>query len=284
MSTATQALPARPAAARLVAAARSHPFAAIGFTILAAYLVVGLIGPFLVTDPLATDPAHTLAGPSAAHWFGTDTYGRDVFARAVYASRLDVVLGLSISTSAMVVGSAIGVLAGFFGGRVDEIVMRCVDIVLAFPGFILAMILVVAIGESVPKVALAVAVAFVPQFVRLTRASVLSERELEYVDGARLAGNGPWRIAFRHVWPNATRPALVQLTLVSGFSILNIAGLAFLGVGIRPPTAEWGVMVAEGAANTITGQWWTALFPGAMIVGIVMALHFIGDEFERGRP
>ena len=195
MSTATQALPARPAAARLVAAARSHPFAAIGFTILAAYLMLGLIGPFLVTDPLATDPAHTLAGPSATHWFGTDTYGRDVFARAVYASRLDVVLGLSISTSAMVVGSAIGVLAGFFGGRIDEIVMRCVDIVLAFPGFILAMILVVAIGESVPKVALAVAIAFVPQVVRLTRASVLSERELEYVDGARLAGNGPWRIA-----------------------------------------------------------------------------------------
>ncbi|MGC1213293.1 MAG: ABC transporter permease [Micromonospora sp.] len=263
---------------------RARPFATVGFTILAGYLLLGLLGPLFVSDPRATDPSSTMLPPSAAHWFGTDTYGRDVFARAVYAARLDVMLGLTISVSAMLAGSAIGVIAGFFGGLVDEIVMRVVDIVLSFPGFILAMILVVAMGESVPKVAAAVAISFVPQFVRLTRASVLSERELEYVDGARLAGNSPWRTAFRHVWPNAMRPSLVQLTLVSGFSILNIAGLAFLGVGIRPPTPEWGVMVSEGAANTLTGQWWTALFPGAMIVGIVMALHFIGDEFDRSQP
>lgn len=263
---------------------RARPFATMGFTILAGYLLLGVLGPLFVGDPRATDPGSTMLPPSAAHWFGTDTYGRDVFARAVHAARLDVMLGLAISVSAMLVGSAIGVIAGFFGGVVDEIVMRVVDIVLSFPGFILAMILVVAMGESVPKVAAAVAISFVPQFVRLTRASVLSERELEYVDGARLAGNSPWQTAFRHVWPNAMRPSLVQLTLVSGFSILNIAGLAFLGVGIRPPTPEWGVMVSEGAANTLTGQWWTALFPGAMIVGIVMALHFIGDEFDRSQP
>lgn len=263
---------------------RARPFATVGFTILAGYLLLGVLGPLFVGDPRATDPGSTMLPPSAAHWFGTDTYGRDVFVRAVHAARLDVMLGLAISVSAMLVGSAIGVIAGFFGGVVDEIVMRVVDIVLSFPGFILAMILVVAMGESVPKVAAAVAISFVPQFVRLTRASVLSERELEYVDGARLAGNSPWRTAFRHVWPNAMRPSLVQLTLVSGFSILNIAGLAFLGVGIRPPTPEWGVMVSEGAANTLTGQWWTALFPGAMIVGIVMALHFIGDEFDRSQP
>lgn len=266
---------------RLLDAARGRPFGAVGVALLMCYLVLGTVGPLLVADPLATHPSAVLLPPSAAHWFGTDSYGRDVFARAVYGTRLDVALGLVISISAMIVGSAVGVVAGFFGGRIDEIVMRCVDIVLSFPGFILAMILVVAIGESIPKVAVAVAVSFVPQFVRLTRASVLAERELEYVDGARLAGNGRWRIAFRHVWPNAMRPAFVQLTLVSGFAILNIAGLAFLGVGIRPPTAEWGVMVSEGAPNTLTGQWWTALFPGALIVGVVMALHFIGDELDR---
>jgi peptide/nickel transport system permease protein len=280
----TVAVASRRQPRRLVRGLRSRPFAAIGFTLLAGYLLLGLLGPLFVADPLATNQGSTMQAPSAVHWFGTDMYGRDVFARAVYAARLDVVLGLVISVSAMVVGSAIGVIAGFFGGVVDEIVMRVVDIVLSFPGFILAMILVVAMGESIPKVAAAVAISFVPQFVRITRASVLSERELEYVDGARLAGNGRWRTAFRHVWPNSMRPALVQLTLVSGFSILNIAGLAFLGVGIRPPAAEWGVMVSEGAANTLTGQWWTALFPGAMIVGVVMALHFIGDEFDRSQP
>ncbi|MFF5235320.1 ABC transporter permease [Dactylosporangium sp. NPDC000521] len=274
--------PARPSR-RFGRLLKGRSFATVGFTVLAAYLLLGLIGPFFVSDPLATDQTSTMLAPSGEHWFGTDSYGRDVFARAVHAVRLDVGLGLTISVSAMLVGSAIGVIAGFFGGVVDEIVMRVVDIVLSFPGFILAMVLVAAMGESVPKVAAAVAISFVPQFVRITRASVLSERELEYVDGARLAGNGSWRTAFRHVWPNAMRPSLVQLTLVSGYSILNIAGLAYLGVGIRPPTAEWGVMVSEGAANTLTGQWWTALFPGAMIVGIVMALHFIGDEFDRSQ-
>lgn len=264
--------------ARLLRRARRSPLATVGVLILVVYALLALVGPFLVADPQATDAARSMLPPSSAHLFGTDFYGRDVFARAVYATRLDLPLGIGISVTAMLVGSAIGVVSGYLGGWVDTLVMRLVDVMLAFPGFILAMVLVVAIGESVAKVAIAVCVAFVPQFIRITRASVLSERELEYVEGARLAGNGRWRIAFRHVWPNVLRPALVQLTMVSGFSILNVAGLAFLGVGIRPPTAEWGVMVSEGASNILTGQWWTALFPGAMIVLAVMALHFIGDE------
>lgn len=258
--------------------ARRHPMAAVGVLILAVYALVAVVGPMFVADPQATDPANSMLPPSGAHLFGTDFYGRDVFARAVHATRLDLPLGIGISVTAMLVGSAIGVVSGYFGRWVDSVIMRLVDVMLAFPGFILAMVLVVAIGESVTKVAIAVCIAFIPQFVRITRASVLSERELEYVEGARLAGNGRWRIAFRHVWPNVIRPALVQFTMVSGFSILNVAGLAFLGVGIRPPTAEWGVMVSEGASNILTGQWWTALFPGAMIVLAVMALHFIGDE------
>jgi len=268
---------------RLLHELRRRPMAATGVFILAAYILVGLIGPFLVADPQATHAAHSLLPPSGAHWFGTDQYGRDVFARAVNATRLDVPLGLGISISAMLIGSAIGLVSGYFGGWVDSTIMRLVDVMLAFPGFILAMILVVAMGESVFNVAVAVCIAFVPQFVRITRGSVLAEREMEYVEGARLAGNGPWRTAFRHVWPNVTQPALVQFTMVSGFSILNVAGLAFLGVGIHPPTSEWGVMVSEGAADILTGNWWTAFFPGVMIVLVVMALHFIGDELGRTR-
>ena len=135
-----------------------------------------------------------------------------------------------------------------------------------------------AIGNSIPNVVIAVTAAYIPYFIRLTRAQVLAERELEYVDGARLAGNGPWRIAFRHVMPNSMGPSFVQAALVAGWAILTVAGLAFLGVGIRPPTAEWGVMVDEGAPDIITGQWLTALFPGGMIVLAAMAFQFIGDD------
>jgi len=128
-------------------------------------------------------------------------------------------------------------------------------------------------------VIIAVAVSYVPYFTRLTRGQVLIERELEYVDGARLAGNNSWRVAFRHVLPNSLGPSVVGATLVTGYAILTVAGLAFLSVGIQPPTAEWGVMVGEGAKDIITGEWWTSLFPGAMIVVAIMAFHFIGDEF-----
>lgn len=258
---------------------RRNPLATVGFIILATYVVVALIGPSFVQSPIDTNPQAALQPPSVEHWFGTDTFGRDVFARSVYSARLDLSIGVAIAFAAMVVGSALGVISGYFGSWVDETIMRITDVVLAFPGFVLALILVAVIGNSIPNVVIAVTVAYIPYFIRLTRAEVLSQRELEYVDGARLAGNGPWRIAFRHVMPNSLTPAFVQATLVAGWSILTVAGLAFLGVGIRPPTAEWGVMVAEGAPDIITGQWWTALFPGGMIVLAVMAFHFIGDEF-----
>jgi peptide/nickel transport system permease protein len=260
-----------------------RPLLLAGLVILAAYLLLALVGPFVVDDPLRTDATATLQSPSADHLFGTDRFGRDVFARAVTAARLDVSMGVAIAVSSLIVGSAIGVVAGYWGGRIDEIIMRLTDMVLAFPGFVLALVIVAALGDTLPNVMFAVSVAFVPYFVRLTRAQVLAEREMEYVEAARLAGNGPWRIAFRHVMPNALGPALVQGTLVAGWAILNVAGLAFLGVGIRPPTAEWGVMVAEGANDVILGQWWTALFPGAMIVLAVMAFHFIGDELSGER-
>lgn len=259
--------------------ARRRPLAVLGMVILAVYIILGLIGPFFVGDPALTNPTEALRPPSAEAWFGTDKFGRDVFARSIYAIRLDLTVGIVIAVGAMTIGSVIGVVAGYWGGRTDEILMRFTDIVLAFPGFVLALILVAVMGNSIPNVVIAVMVAYIPYFIRLTRAEVLSQRELEYVDGARLAGNRPWRVAFRHVMPNSLRPSLVQGTLVAGWAILTVAGLAFIGVGIRPPTPEWGVMVAEGAPDIITGQWWTALFPGAMIVLAAMAFHFIGDEF-----
>jgi peptide/nickel transport system permease protein len=258
--------------------ARRKPLAVLGVATLGIFAVVAVLGPLFVADPLTTNPSEALLPPSADHLFGTDKFGRDAFARAVHAARLDLSIGVIIAISSMVIGSVIGVVAGYWGTWVDEGVMRLTDIVLAFPGFVLALILVAVTGNSIPNVVIAVIAAYIPYFIRLTRAEVLAQREMEYVDGARLAGNPPWRVAFRHVLPNSLRPSLVQATLVAGWAILTVAGLAFLGVGIRPPTAEWGVMVAEGAPDVITGQWWTALFPGGLIVLAVMAFHFIGDE------
>lgn len=282
-ATAAPAAPAGTASTPRVRVRRPRPFLWTGVGILAVLVVVGVVGPFLVADPLAVQPSDALQAPSAAHWFGTDFYGRDVLARAVHAIRLDLLLGVSVALIAMVVGSALGVVSGYLGGRVDDVVMRCVDVLMSFPGFVLAMILLLAIGESVPQLALALAVAAVPPFVRLVRAEALAQRELEYVDGARVAGAGWARIAFGHVLPNSLRPAAVQFTLVCGYSILNVAGLAYLGIGIHAPTPEWGVMVAEGAQNMLTGQWWTAFFPGLLIAVTVMDLHFVGDDLGGDR-
>lgn len=265
---------------RVGAILRHHPMMLAGIIMLGVFLLLAVIGPLVSPDPLQTDGGAILQPPSGDHLFGTDRFGRDVFARSVAAIRLDLPVGLVIALLAMAVGAVIGVVAGYWGGAVDELVMRATDVLLAFPGFVLALIIAAVLGDSVRNVILAVAVAYTPHFIRLTRAQVLGEREREYVDAARITGNSSARTAFRHVLPNSLRPALVQATLVTGWAILDVAGLAFLGVGIGPPTAEWGVMVAEGANDVITGQWWTALFPGAMIVLAVMAFHLIGDELE----
>jgi len=258
---------------------KRKPLVVLGVSLLVLFTGLAIVGPFVVGDPLSTDPANTFQPPSAEHWFGTDRFGRDVFTRSVYAARLDLTIGIIISLLAVTVGSTIGVISGYFGGATDEVLMRFTDVVLAFPGFVLALIIVAALEETMVNVVLAVSVAFVPYFIRLTRAQVLKERELEYVDGARLAGNSSLRVAFRHVLPNSLGPSVVGATLVTGYAVLTVAGLAFLSVGIQPPTAEWGVMVGEGAKDIITGEWWTSLFPGGMIVLAVMAFHFIGDEF-----
>ncbi|MDF1479396.1 ABC transporter permease [Leifsonia sp. H3M29-4] len=271
-----------PALIPMTRARRRRPFLIVGAATIAALLVLGVIGPLFVPGA-AEIVGKAFLPPSAEHWFGTDSFGRDIFARCVHAIRLDLALGVSVAVLAMVIGSAVGVISGYLGGVVDDVVMRLVDILMAFPGFILAMILLVSVGDSLPNLAAALAVAQIAPFVRLVRAKALSERELDYVAASRVSGAGWLRVAFRHVLPNSIRPAAVQLTLVCGYSILNVAGLAYLGIGIHPPTAEWGVMVAEGATNMLTGQWWTAFFPGLMIAITVMALHFIGDDLAGDR-
>jgi peptide/nickel transport system permease protein len=278
----TQSVGRRGFAGRASRRLAREPLFAAGVAIMSLYVALAVLGPVLAGDPDASSGAF-LEPPSSSHWFGTDRYGRDVFARAVVATRVDLVIGVVIAASALVIGSLIGVIAGYWGGIVDEVILRLTDILLALPGFVLALILVAALGNSIPNVVVAVTVGFIPYFIRLVRAEALLERELSYIQAARLAGNRRWQVAMKHVLPNAMGPALVQAAVVAGWAILTVAGLAFLGVGIRPPTAEWGVMVADGAPDIITGQWWTSLFPGGMIVIVVVAFHLLGDELQAGQ-
>lgn len=260
---------------------RSHPSMIIGLCILFCIIFVTLVGPYLTPYlPLKTNPENMLQPPSTAHPMGTDNFGRDILTRIVYGAQLDLVIAFSVVAIALGLGVLIGIFSGYYGGKVDDVVMRVADVILAFPSFILALTITAVLGNSIPNVIIAIAIAYIPYFVRLTRGEVLSARELDYAEAARCVGNPTWRVMYLHLLPNCLTPALVQATLCLGWAILDASGLAFLGLGIRPPTPEWGVMVSEGARDIISGQWWTAFFPGAVIVLTAFSFNLIGDSLR----
>jgi peptide/nickel transport system permease protein len=263
---------------RLGLTARRNRLATAGAAILLVTLLLTFVVPLVYpVDPLDVDPGNALAAPSGAHPLGTDELGRDILARLADAGRLDMLIAFAVTGLALVVGSLLGALAGYAGGLVDDVVMRVVDVMLSFPAFILALAVTVMLGNKVGYVIAALAVAYTPFFVRLTRGEVLKIRDSEYADAARVVGNPAWRVAFVHVFPNAVAPAVVLASIVLGWSILDAAALGFLGIGIKPPTSEWGTMVADGASNIDSGEWWTWVFPGAMILVAVLAFNWVGD-------
>jgi peptide/nickel transport system permease protein len=265
-------------AAKRLRRAFRFPFFILGATIIIFYLVVVAVGPMVtVYDPALPHPKYTLGEPTSAFPFGTDKFGRDVLTRVVYATRLDLMIALFVAVLSFSIGSLIGGVVGFYGGWIDKVVMRVVDVMFAFPSFILAMAITSALGDTVQNVIIAIAIAYTPYFIRLTRGEMLTVRTRQYADAAVSVGNPSWRVALVHLLPNALTPSLVQMTLVSGWAILDAAGLAFLGLGITPPTAEWGVMVSEGAQRIITGEWWVWLYPGAAIVLAAFAFNLVGD-------
>ncbi len=258
--------------------ARRRPALALGVLVTTIYVLVALAGPLLtVYGPTQTNPHATFEPPSVEFPFGTDKFGRDVLTRIVYATRLDLMIAVAVAVSAFAIGSLIGGVAGYYGGWLDDVVMRVVDVMFAFPAFILAMAITGVLGDKVENVVIAIATAYIPYFVRMTRAEMLTVRTRQYADAALSVGNPGWRVMLVHLLPNALTPALVQMALVFGWAILDAAGLAFLGLGITPPTAEWGVMVSEGAQRIITGEWWVWLFPGLAIVLVAFAFNLIGD-------
>jgi peptide/nickel transport system permease protein len=254
-----------------------NPVTGFAFALFLLIVICAVFGPWIAPyDPLASTDA-TLAPPSASHWFGTDQLGRDILSRVIVATRLD--LGIAVWSVALVflLGGISGVAAGFFGGWVDLLVGRLADTIMAFPLFVLAMGIVAALGNTVTNIVIATAIINFPLYARVARAEANTRRNAGFVLAARLSGNSEMRILLGQILPNVMPIMVVQMSLTMGYAILNAAGLSFIGLGVRPPTAEWGIMVAEGAAFMVSGEWWNAFFPGAALVLAVFCFNLLGD-------
>ena len=250
----------------------------LAFCLFLLFVLLAIAGPWIAPyDPLQSDTSALLQPPSAAHWFGTDQLGRDVLSRVIVGTRLDLAIALAAVLLSFVLGSALGALAGYYGGWTDRIVGRVVDTIMAFPLFVLAMGIVAALGNTVENIVYATAIINLPFYARVARAEVNVRRNAGFVQAARLAGNSDLRLLTFHLYPNALPPMMVQVSLNMGWAILNAAGLSFIGLGVRPPTPEWGIMVAEGAAFIVSGEWWLALFPGAALMLAVFTFNMLGD-------
>ncbi|WP_316176057.1 MULTISPECIES: ABC transporter permease [unclassified Bradyrhizobium] len=244
-------------------------------------LLLALFGPMLAPfDPYATDLGHVLLPPSPTHWFGTDQLGRDVLSRVIVSARLDLFIAVCAVTASFAIGVSIGGLSGYLGGAFDLWTSRIAEMLQVFPLFVLAMALVAALGNDLRNVILATAIVNLPFYVRLARVEVGVLSSQLFVEAARVAGNGDGRIIARVLLPNVMPNLMIQLSVNLGWAILNAASLSFIGLGIRPPTAEWGIMVADGAAQAMGGNWWLVVFPGVALALAVFAFNLLGDALR----
>lgn len=255
-----------------------NPVTVVAFALFTFMVVLAIFGTWIAPyDPLATSAANTLKPPSWSHPFGTDHLGRDVFSRVIIATRLDLGIAISAVFLSFIIGSALGSSAGFWGGWTDRIVGRLSDTIMAFPLFVLAMGIVAALGNTIENIVYATAVINLPFYIRVARSETSIRRAVGYVDAARLCGNTEARILAAQIFPNILPPMMVQISLNMGWAILNAAGLSFIGLGVRAPEAEWGIMVAEGATYIVSGEWWLALFPGVALMLAVFCFNLMGD-------
>ncbi len=251
--------------------------AVVGAVVLAIIVLLAILAPVIAPyDPIAQDPSAIRAGPSREHLFGADNFGRDVFSRVLYGGRKSLPVGLVAVAIAAVLGVATGLVAGYYGRWIDTLTMRCVDLMLAFPGILLAMALVAILGTSLSNLMLAVGIAAIPEYTRVVRGSVLSAREAEYVTAARVCGAQGRTIIVRHILPNILPPVIVLATLGIAGAIILGSTLSFLGLGIKPPTPEWGNMLSDGR-SMMRHYWWVSFFPGLAIMLTVLAINLLGD-------
>jgi peptide/nickel transport system permease protein len=257
---------------------RGNPVTAIAAAGALLLALVAIVGPALVPyDPVASDVPHALQPPNALHWAGTDQLGRDVFSRLVVATRLDLAIAMSAVGISFAIGAVIGALCGYAGGRLDRAVGRFVDVVMAFPLFVLAMAMVAALGNRVENIVVATAIINLPFYIRFARAEVNIRRNLGWVEAARACGDSHVSVVLRFLLPNVLPAMAVQMSLNLGWAILNAAGLSFIGLGVKPPTPEWGIMVAEGARFISTGRWWLVTCPGLALMLAVLCFNLLGD-------
>lgn len=255
-----------------------QPLAIVGIALIVTWVVLavlaGVIAPY---DPLSQESPRFVE-PSAEHLFGTDGLGRDVLSRVLHGARISLPMAVLLVTASGTIGSVLGAIAGYFGGWVDELIMRLVDLFFAFPTIILAMAIAAALGPDLQNAVLAIVVVSWPTYARVVRGLVLSHRDSDYVRATRLLGASSRRTLVRDVMPNVVGPVLVLATLELGNAVLLLAGLSFLGLGARPPSPEWGAIVAEGARTF--DRWWIGTFPGLAILSVVMAFNFLGDTLR----
>ncbi|WP_432347155.1 ABC transporter permease [Shinella yambaruensis] len=249
----------------------------VGLAILLAVIVIAVFAPlFTAHDPLAQDVTHQLSGPSAEHVFGTDEYGRDTWARLIYGARVSLAVGIASTVIAMLVGSAIGLLAGWYGGRFDAVMMQVMDVLLAFPSLILGLVIVAMLGATTPNIVLAIALTSIPPFARIARAPTIALKEREYVEACRSLGYSDARILLVHILPNIAAEIVVMGSLWLANAIRTEASLAFIGLGIKPPTPTWGGMIRSGFENILDSAW-LAVVPSLAILIVIFALNLLGD-------
>jgi peptide/nickel transport system permease protein len=265
----------------LVRFCRKKPLGAVGGAIMLVMLLVAVFAAALAThDPIATSAAATLAPPSAAHWLGTDHLGRDTYSRLIWGTRVSLIVGVASTLLGSFFGGVIGLLSGYFGGKVDLIIQRLLDILQGLPLLVLALVMAAALGPSIPNVVVAISIPIMPRAARVIRASVLSIREMQYVEAARALGLLHLRIAFRHVMPNTIGPFIVLMTAQLGSAILTEAALSFLGLGVPEPYPSWGRMLSVSAAEYAQKAPYLVLFPGIAISLAVFASNLLGDALR----
>lgn len=253
------------------------PLVVIGTIIILTLVVTAIFADVLAPyDYAQQDLMLSLEYPSREHWLGTDEFGRDVLSRIIHGARISLLVGFVAVSFAVVIGSALGAIAGFYGGKLDQWIMRIMDVVLSIPSILLAICIATSLGTGIINLMIAVGIASIPRYARIVRSSVISIRNMEYVEAAKAVGSSDFRIIFRHIIPNSLAPIIVEATLGVAMAIISAAGLSFIGLGVQPPTPEWGSMLSEGR-QYIRGYPHLTLFPGLAIMLTIMALNFLGD-------
>jgi peptide/nickel transport system permease protein len=280
MSTTTSVAAVPPQPARALARALRQPGAKAGLIIIVIFLLVTVLAPWIAPyDPFDQDLSNALTAPGPDHWLGADQYGRDILSRLIYGTRYALMAIVAANGLALAIGGTLGLVAGFASGRVDTVVMRLVDVLLAFPYLLLALIIVAALGPSFTNSIIAIGIIYTPQYARLMRGQVLSIGGADFVWAARSVGAGRLRVMLRHVLPNSMSPVLVMATLQAGSVVVETAGLSFLGLGAQPPSPDWGALLADGHSYFLSA-WWIATFPGLAIFLVVVGFNLIGDALR----